>query len=107
MTNASTQPEEPPLPPLPTGGATPAQIRAALWPEYRDAFDRDYRDALAEVGRSLDLSRLHETVEYWRMRSWVTRDQAEHRRVVRHAVELITGERSPEDEPVAVTETRL
>jgi hypothetical protein len=29
------------LPPLP--GAPPGEIRAALWPDYRAAFERDYR----------------------------------------------------------------
>lgn len=41
------------------------------------------------------------------MRAWVTRDPAEHRRVVRRAAELLTGEVPPVDEPVAVTEARL
>lgn len=107
MTTASQQPGEPGLPPLPKAGASPAEVREALWPEYRDAFDRAYREALAEAGRSLDLTELHRMVEHWRIRAWVTRDQAEHRRVVRFAAELLTGGVPPEDEPVAVTESRL
>lgn len=96
-----------PLPPLPLSGATPAEVRAALRPEYRVEFDRDYQEALAEAGRSLDLAGVHDTVEHWRRRSWITRDEHEHRRVVRRAVELLTGEEPPADEPVAVTEGRL
>ncbi len=97
----------PALPPLPLPGAKPREIRAALLPEYRDEFDRDYQEALNEAGRTLDLEGIHDTLEHWRMRSWITRDKQEHRRVVRRAVELLTGQEPPTDEPVAVTEARL
>ncbi|MGH3871680.1 MAG: hypothetical protein ACRDSR_09225 [Pseudonocardiaceae bacterium] len=46
-------------------------------------------------------------LEYWRMRLWITRDRHEHRRVVRRAAELLTGQELSPDEPVAVTEARL
>ncbi|MGH7744912.1 MAG: DUF6247 family protein, partial [Candidatus Dormibacteria bacterium] len=39
----------PALPSLPLPGAQPRDIRAALHPEYREEFDRDYRAALAEA----------------------------------------------------------
>jgi hypothetical protein len=83
----------PTLPPLP--GAKPREIRASLHPEYREEFDRDYREALAEAGRTLDLEGIYDTLEHWRMRSWITRDKQEHRRVVRRAVELLTGQERP------------
>lgn len=95
------------LPSLPLPGATPREIRDALHPEHRDAFDRDYQGALEAAAESLELGDVPDVVEHWRMRAWVTRDPDEHRRVVRQAVELITGEAPPEDEPVAVTEARL
>ena len=95
------------LPSLPLPGATPREVRAALHHEYRAEFDRDYQMALEEAGRSLDLAAVIEVVEHWRRRSWITRDRLEHRRVVRRAVELLTGEAPPEDEAVADTETRL
>jgi Family of unknown function (DUF6247) len=95
------------LPPLPLPGAKPREIRAALHPEYRNEFDRDYQEALDEAGRILDLECVHDTLEHWRMRSWITRDKQEHHRVVRRAVELLTGQEPPTDEPVAVTEARL
>ncbi|HEY0806655.1 MAG TPA: DUF6247 family protein, partial [Pseudonocardiaceae bacterium] len=75
-------------------------------PEFRAQFDQDYRTALEEAGRTLDLSGVHDTVEHWRMRSWITRDPQEHRRVVRRAAELL-GQTPPADEPVAITESRL
>jgi hypothetical protein len=105
----STAPAEPSdsLPSLPLPGATPREIRDALRPEYRDEFDRDYQEALAEAGRSLDLAGLHDTVEHWRIRAWITRDGQEHRRVVRRAVELLTGEQPPAEESTAITEARL
>ncbi len=107
MSTAPTETASSALPPLPLAGAAPREIRAALHPEYRDAFDRDYQAALAEAGRSLDLAGVHDTVEHWRRRSWITRDRQEHRRIVRRAVELLTGHQPPEDEPVLVTEARL
>jgi hypothetical protein len=95
------------LPALPLEGASPAEVRAALRPEFREAFDRDYRAALDLAAESLELRGVLDVVEHWRMRAWVTRDPDEHRRVVRRAAELLTGELPPEDEPVAVTESRL
>jgi hypothetical protein len=95
------------LPPLPLPGASPREIRAALRPEFRAEFDRDYQAALAEAGRTLELGGVHDVLEHWRMRSWITRDPVEHRRVVRRAAELLTGAEPPADEPVAATETRL
>jgi hypothetical protein len=92
---------------LPLPGATPREIRAALHPEYREQFDRDCQEALAEAGQTLELAGVHDTVEHWRVRSWITRDRYEHRRVVRRAAELLTGHEPPEDETVAVTEARL
>jgi hypothetical protein len=107
MSCASTAMNNPALPPLPQPGAKPREIRAALHPEYRDEFDRDYQEALAEAGQSLDLEGVFDVLEHWRMRSWITRDKQQHRRVVRRAVELLTGQEPPADEPVAITEARL
>src|SRR5215468_7935149 len=59
------------LPPLPKPGASPGEIRAALWP--------DYRAALEEAGQELDLAPVHAVLEHWRMRAWMTRDRATHR----------------------------
>lgn len=95
------------LPPLPLPGASPREIRAALRPEFRAEFDHDYQDALAEAGRTLELTGVHDVLEHWRMRCWITRDPAEHRRLVRRAAELLTGTEPPSDEPVAATESRL
>lgn len=78
-----------------------------MHPEFREEFDSDYRAALEEAGRSLDLEGVFDTLEHWRVRSWITRDSQAHRRVVRRAVELLTGQQPPEDEAVAVTEARL
>jgi hypothetical protein len=95
------------LPPLPPPGATPREVRAALRPEYHAEFDRDYQDALAEAGRSLDLTGVHDTVEHWRRRSWIVRDQQRHRELVRRAATLLEGREPPADEPVSVTEARI
>jgi hypothetical protein len=95
------------LPPLPPPGSSPANIRAALHAEYRDEFDRDYKAALDEAGRTLDLAELLAVVESWRRRCCFTRDREGHGLAMRRAAELLTGQVPPEDEPVAVTEARL
>jgi hypothetical protein len=105
--SAAVASTDPVLPVLPLPGATPREVRAALHPEYREEFDRDYRDALDAAGQTLELAGLYDTLEHWRMRSWITRDKQEHRRVMRRAAELLTGTLPPEDEPVAVTEAGL
>lgn len=107
MSSARAHVDGPALPPLPLPGATPRAIRAALHPEYREDFERDYQAALAEAGRSMDLAGVHDTVEHWRRRSWITRDRHEHRRLVRRAAQLLTGVEPAADEPVAITEARL
>jgi hypothetical protein len=95
------------LPPLLGRSASPAEIRAALHPEYREEFDRDYRAALDEAGRSMELTGLQGTLESWRRRAVFTRDRDAYRASMRHASQLLTGEMPPEDEPVAVTEARV
>jgi len=55
----------------------------------------------------LELAGVHDVLEHWRTRAWITRDPTEYRRLVRRATELLTGTAPPADEPVAVTETRL
>ncbi|MEJ2862836.1 DUF6247 family protein [Actinomycetospora flava] len=107
---SSARPETPlreGLPPLPRAGATPRAVRDALHPEHREAFDRAFRAALETAERELDLQAIHETVEYWRRRAWITRDPEEHRRVVREAVTALTGEMPPDDEPTDISERRL
>jgi hypothetical protein len=100
-------PDEGTLPPLPRPGASPAEIRAALHSEYREEFDRDYRAALDEAGRSLELTELHALVESWRRRCCVTRDRVRYQQMMRNASTLLTGEESPADEPLSATEARV
>ncbi len=95
------------LPALPRPGASPRVVRDALHPEYREAFDRAFRQALDRAAQELDLTGVHDTIEHWRRRAWVTRDRDQHRRMVRQAVETLTGEAPPEDEPVETTEAHL
>lgn len=99
--------EESALPPLPPAGASPREIRAALHPEYRAEFDQDYRASLDEAATPLELGPVQDLLEQWRIRCWATRDKQDHRRMVREAVRLLTGEEPPEDEPVEATEARL
>ena len=75
--------------------------------EYRDKFERDYREALDKAAQSFDLSEMFEVVESWRRRCCVTRDRDSYRRMMRRASELLFGEVPPDDEPLAFTEKRV
>ena len=75
------------LPPLPLPGAMPREVRGRCGPSTGTSSTATIRRR-AEAGRSLDLAGVHDTVEHWRMRSWIARDKQEHRRVVRRAIAL-------------------
>jgi hypothetical protein len=87
-------------------GAAPHAIRASLLPEDRPRFDAAYEQALTAARESLDLTDLFKTLEQWRRTALLQSDPARFRRVVRRAAELLTGEPSPDDEPLAVTRAK-
>lgn len=78
----------------PFANASPAEIRAALLPEERPNFDREYRRALEVAGETLTLDELHNTVECWRRIAWSTQaDPEAHRRTLANAEHTLrTGE---------------
>lgn len=59
----------------PFADASPAEIRAALVPEERSEFDRQYREALTSAGESYSLDRLEDTLAAWRRVAVVTAAQ--------------------------------
>lgn len=87
-------------------GAAPRAIREHLLPEDCEQFDAAYGQALIEAKQSLDLTGLFETLEQWRCIAVLQSDPENFRRVARRAAELLTGEPSPEDEPLAVTRAK-
>lgn|GEM_PF-1845231 len=87
-------------------GASPEAIRSALLAEDRAAFNLAYSDALVAVRESLDLTELFRMLERWRGRAILQRDPEVFRRVARRAVEKITGQASPENEPLALTRAK-
>jgi Family of unknown function (DUF6247) len=76
-------------------GASPKAIAAALLPEDTTA--------LNAARESLDLTSLFQMLEHWRRVAALQADPQVFRRVARRAAELLTGQPSPEDEPLAVT----
>ncbi len=84
-------------------GASPDAIAAALLPEDRSAFLTEYAAALAAARDSIDLAGLFQMVEHWRRVAALQADPQMFRRVARRAAHLLTGQLSPEDEPLAVT----
>jgi hypothetical protein len=97
---ASDQAQPHPLLP----GASPATIRSWLaTDEDRDRFLGDYAAALDRARDELDLTPVQDTIEEWRRIAVLQTDPAGFRRTVRYAAEQVTGQPSPEDEPLAVT----
>lgn len=87
-------------------GASPRAIRAALLPEDQAAFDVAYGMALSDARESLDLTELFRLLERRRGLAVLQRDPAVFRRVARRAAEKLTGQPSPEHEPLAVTRAK-
>lgn len=84
-------------------GASPEAIAAALLPEDRAEFLSEYTAALTAARESLDLTSLFQMLEHWRRVAALQADPQVFRRVARRAAQLLTGQPSPEDEPLAVT----
>ena len=84
-------------------GASPEAIAAALLPTDRSTFLTEYAAALDTARERLDLTGLFQMLEHWRRVAALQADPQVFRRVARRAAELLTGQPSPEDEPLAVT----
>ena len=87
-------------------GAAPEAIAAALLPEDRAEFLAELDEVLTSVRGSLDLTELFTMLEHWRRVAALQADPEVFARVARRAAEVITGERSPDDEPLAVTRAK-
>jgi hypothetical protein len=87
-------------------GASPEAIRSALLPEDQSEFDSAYDAALAEARTARDLTGLFMMLERWRGIAALQSDPEVFRRVARRAAEQLTGQPSPEDEPLAVTRAK-
>lgn len=84
-------------------GASPRDVRAALLPEDRGAFDQAYAAALDAARENLELTELFEVLEGWRRIAALQRDPERFRTIVRRVAELRGGEPVPADEPLVVT----
>ena len=87
-------------------GASPEAIRSALLPADQAEFDVAYDAALTEARTSRDLTSLFSMLERWRGIAALQSDPEVFRRVARRAAEKLTGEPSPEDEPLAATRAK-
>lgn len=89
--------------------ASPAEVRAALIPEEKAEFERDWRAVLAKAADTLDLTEVLETLESWRLVARLTAASGPdgHRAMYRRAAERLTGEAVPAGEPLTETKARL
>ncbi|MGH3569706.1 MAG: DUF6247 family protein [Pseudonocardia sp.] len=87
-------------------GASPRAIRSALLPDDQITFDTAYSAALVAARASLDLTALFEMLERWRRVALLQQDPTRFHALARRAAELLTGQPSPDDEPLAVTRAK-
>lgn len=87
-------------------GASPEAIRSALLSEDQLEFDAALAGALEETRNSLDLTGLFTMLERWRRIAALQDEPERFVRVARRAAELLTGQPSPKDEPLAVTRAK-
>lgn len=74
--------------------ATPKAIRAALLPEERSDFDKEYRKVMRAAMESLDLTELIQMLGRWQIVAWSTQDDPEaHRTMLDHMARINRGER--------------
>ena len=107
MTAAASWPELTPIPALPPD-ATPQAIRAALVGDERAEFERDYRAALAEAARTLDLTGVLDALRNWRHVAWIMQRHGPeaHHRMLDAAGRLMAGGEVP-TEPGQVLKAEL
>ena len=74
--------------------------------EDRAEFDSAYQHALAHARESLDLAELFKTLEQWRRLALLQRDPTRFGAGVRRAAEGLTGDPTPDHEPLAETRRR-
>lgn len=84
-------------------GASPAAIRAGLFPEDLPQFDAAYAAALDEARQTYELAPVFDVLEQWRRRAILQSDPDAFRRSVRRAAEYYTGRPVPDEEPFEVT----
>jgi hypothetical protein len=70
---------------------TPQAIRAALLPEERGDFDREFRGTMREATETLDLTVVGELLERWWRIAVSSTDPASHRRMLEQARRIEAG----------------
>jgi uncharacterized protein DUF6247 len=93
--------EESPVPVLPPE-TTPAAIRDALIDEERTDFERAYQEAVAEAGRTLDLTRVLDVLRAYHRIAWLTQRQGPqaHRQMLDKAADILRTGHNPAAVPV-------
>lgn len=76
---------------------SPVAVRDRLFPEDREAFDRDLRGALHRAAETLTLDDLEETLECWRRKAWMQHQMGRERydAMLDRASRIQAGERFP------------
>jgi Family of unknown function (DUF6247) len=83
--------------------ASPREVMAALVPEERPDFERQWRRALDEATDSFDLTGVYETLDSWRRRATITNYLGHngYREMLARADRILrTGEPEPDSVPL-------
>jgi hypothetical protein len=83
--------------------ASPREVKAALVPEERTDFDRQWRTALSDAGETLELADMFRVLDSWRRRAMITTQLGHHgyRTMLARAEErLRTGEAPADSVPL-------
>lgn len=67
---------------VPFATASPAELREAILPESREAFDEQFRAALDTAGDTLRLDELNDFLEGWRRTAWMQVDPERYRAMI-------------------------
>lgn len=86
--------------------ASPREIRAALIPEERPQFDRQWRAAMAEAAETFDLTGVDKTLQFWRLRATHI-DELGHNGYRRWLAEIEQRARTGESPPGSVPWSQL
>ncbi|WP_123667065.1 DUF6247 family protein [Actinocorallia herbida] len=86
---------------------SPKAIRAALLPEERGDFDREYRGVMAAATEDLDLAPVLEFIERWWRVAVLSMDVERHRAALDVVARLDRGEQVPTGSAVDMIRARL
>lgn len=84
-------------------------MHAALIPEEKAEFEREWRSVMASATETLDMTEVFATLDSWRLVARLTgaAGAEAHRSMYRRAAARLTGKAVPAGEPLSETKAKL